>query len=96
MKIYDFEGSILETPFTVTFMRLTKRIDLPQNLAMIWGKSPFWLKKDDMITIIPKTIVANIIHIIINSVRIILPSTMTHKFNKSATIEALKKLQVTK
>jgi len=40
MKMYDFAGLILETPLTVTFMRLTKRIDLPQNLAMIWGKFP--------------------------------------------------------
>ena len=71
MKMYDFEGSILEMPLTVTFMRLTKRIDLPQDLARRWGKFPFLLKKDDMITIIPKTIVANTIHIIINSVRII-------------------------
>ena len=72
MKTYDFEGSILEIPLTVTLMRLTKRIDLPQNLPMIWGKFPFLLKKDDMITIVPKTIVANTIHIIINRVRIIL------------------------
>jgi len=72
MKMYDFEGSILEMPLTETFIRLTKRIDLPQNLAMIWGKFPFWLKKDDIITIIPKTIVANTIHIIIKNVRIIL------------------------
>ena len=86
MKMYDFEGSILKTPLTVTFMRLTKRIDLPQNLAMIWGKFPFLLKKDDIIIIIPKTIVANTIHIIINSVRIILPSTMIHKFDESATL----------
>ena len=86
MKIYDFAGLILKTPLTVTFVRLTKRIDLPQNLAMIWGKSPFWLKKDDIITIIPKTIVANTIHIIIKNVRIILPSTLTHKLDKSATI----------
>ncbi len=86
MKMYDFEGSILETPLTVTFMRLTKRIDLAHNLAMIWGKSPFWLKKDEIITTIPKTIVANTIHIIIKRVRIILPSTLTHKFDKSATL----------
>ena len=72
MKMYDFEGSILEMPLTVTFMRLTKRIDLPQNLPMIWGAFPCLLKKDDMIAIIPKTMVANMIHIIINRVRTIL------------------------
>jgi hypothetical protein len=30
--------------------------------------------------------VANTIHIIIKRVRIILPSTLTHKFDKSATL----------
>jgi len=74
MKMYDFEGSILEMPLTVTFIRLTKRIDFPQNLPTIWGKFPCLLKKDDMIAIVPKTIVANMIHIMINRDRIILIS----------------------
>lgn len=72
MKMYDFEGSILEMPLTVTFIRLTKRIIFPQNLPTIWGKFPCLLKKEDMIAIVPKTIVENMIHIMINRDRIIL------------------------
>ncbi len=76
---------MLDSPLTETLIRLTTRIDLPQNRAIICMKLPDLRKNESPMTTTPHTKVAKTTQIAMYKVRII-PTSPNRSTNISGTI----------